>query len=237
MNKFKLNPLDVQFTLKQFSQLKTNKAIGLDRISARLLKDSASVIADSLTLLFNRSLDSSNFPSLWTCSEVSALFISGDRCDPNNYKPISVLLTISKMLDRGVHMQVDKYLMDNDILTPKQFGFRPMMSTSVVLAHLSDTVLDNMDEGSVNGGVFLDPAKAFDTVDHQRLILKLFSIGFPNHSVEWFKSYLQNLCQVTAVGNAHSSRKPVPVGVPQGSILCCFLFTLMIYHHAYVNVI
>lgn len=64
MNKFKLNPLDVQFTLKQFSQLKTNKAIGLDRISARLLKDSASVIADSLTLLFNRSLDSSNFPSL-----------------------------------------------------------------------------------------------------------------------------------------------------------------------------
>ena len=186
MNKFKLNPFDVQFTLKQLSQLKTNKAIGLDRISARLLKDSASLIADSLTLLFNRSLDSGNFPSLWTCSEVSALFKSGDRCDPNNYRPISVLRTISKILDRGVRMQVYKYLMDNDILTPKQFAFRPMMSTSVALAHFSDTVLDNMDEGSVKGALFLDLAKAFDTVDDQRLILKLFSIGFPNHSVEWF---------------------------------------------------
>ena len=91
MNKFKLNPFDVQFTLKQLSQLKTNKAIGLDQISARLLKDSASVIADSLALLFNRSLDSGNFPSLWTCSEVSALFKSGDRCDPNNYRPMLLL--------------------------------------------------------------------------------------------------------------------------------------------------
>ena len=64
-------------------------------------------------------------------------------------------------------MQVYKYLMDNDILTPKQFGFRPMMSTSVALPHFSDIVLDNMDEGSVTGAVFLDQAKAFDTVDHQ----------------------------------------------------------------------
>ena len=106
--------------------------------------DSASVIADSLTLLFNRSLDSGNFPSLWKYSKVSALFKSGDRCDPNNYRPISILPTISKILERGVHMQVYKYLMDNDILTPKQFGFRPKMSTGVALADFCDTVLDYM---------------------------------------------------------------------------------------------
>lgn len=82
--------------------------------------------------------------------------------------------------------------MANDILTPKQFGFRPMKSTSVALAHFSDTVLDNMDKGSVTGSVFLDLAKAFDTVDNRRLILKLSSIGFSNHLVEWFKSYLEN---------------------------------------------
>lgn len=125
-------------------------------------------------------------------------------------------------------MQVYKYLMDNDTLTPKQFGFRPMMSTSVALARFSDTLLDNMDEGSVNGAVFLDLAKAFDTADHQRLILKLFSIGFPNHSVEWFKSYFENGCQVTAAGNAHSSRKPVPIGFPQGSILRPLLFLIYV---------
>ena len=105
MSKFKLNPFDVQFTLKQLFRLKTNKAIGLDRIRARLLKDSASVIADNLTLLFNRSLDFGNFPSLRKCSKVSALFKSGDRCDPNNSRPISILPTISKILG-GVHMQV-----------------------------------------------------------------------------------------------------------------------------------
>ena len=157
MNKFKFNPFNVQFTLMQLSRLKTNKAIGLDSISACLLKDSASVIADSLTLLFNRSLDSGNFPSLWKCSKVSALFKSGDRCDPNNYRPISILPTISKILERGVHMQVYKYLMDNDILTPKEFGFRPKMSTGVALAHFCDSVLDNMDEGSVTRRGFFGP--------------------------------------------------------------------------------
>jgi len=78
MNKFTLNPFEVQFALKQLSQLKTNKAIGLDRISVRLLKDSAPVIADGLTVLFNRSLDSGNFPLFWKCSKVSALFKSED---------------------------------------------------------------------------------------------------------------------------------------------------------------
>ena len=82
--------------------------------------------------------------------------------------------------------------MANDILTPKQFGFCPMKSTSLALAHFSDTVLDNMDKGSVTGAVFLDLAKACDTVDNRRLIHKLSSIGFSNHLVEWFKSYLEN---------------------------------------------
>jgi len=102
------------------------------------------------------------------------------------------------------------------------------MSTSVALAHLSDTILDNMDRGFVTGMVFVDLTKAFDTVDHQRLNHKLYFTGFSNHLVEWFKSYLTNRCQVTAVGNAHSSTKLVPVGVQQGSILGPLLFLLYV---------
>ena len=81
-------------------------------------------------------------------------------------------------------MQVYKYLNDHDILTPKQFGFRPKMSTEVALAHFPDTILNNMDKGSVTGAVFLDLTKAFDTVDHQQLIHKLYSIGFSNQVVK-----------------------------------------------------
>ena len=80
------------------------------------------------------------------------------------------------------------------------------------------------------GAVFLDLVKAFDTVNHQRLILKLYSIGFSSHSVRvvYIKSYLENRCQVTTVGNVYSSSKPVPVGVPQGSILGPLLFLVYV---------
>jgi hypothetical protein len=81
MPKFKLQPVSEQFVYDQLKQLKSNKAIGLDEISPRLLKDSARVITPSLTRLFNRSLDKKTFPSIWKKGKVSPLFKSGDRCD------------------------------------------------------------------------------------------------------------------------------------------------------------
>ena len=88
------------FVLKQLKTLKTNKAIGLDRISARLLKDSAECMAPILTRLFNRSLKARTFPSSWKCGNVTALFKGGNRTDCNNNRPITVLPTISKILER-----------------------------------------------------------------------------------------------------------------------------------------
>ena len=98
--------------------MKTNKAIGLDRISARLLKDSPECMAPILTRLFNRSLEESTFPSIWKCGKVSALFKGGDRTNCNNYRPITVLPTISKILERVVHQQLYEFLSANELLTP-----------------------------------------------------------------------------------------------------------------------
>ena len=98
------------FVLKQLKGLKTNNAIGLDRISGRLLRDSADCIAPVLTRLFNRSLQTSAFPAIWKQGKVTALFKAGEHTDCNNYRPITVLPTISNILERAVHIQLYGYL-------------------------------------------------------------------------------------------------------------------------------
>ena len=191
---------DECFVKAKLSSLKTNKAIGLDNISARLLKDSADVITTSLTKLYNRSLATSVFQAVWKCGKITALFKSGDGCNANNYRPITILPTASKILERAVHSQVYSYLLRENILTPKQFGFRPKLSTAIALTYFTDNTLDNWDKGSIAGAVFLDLSKDFDTVSDDRLIQKLGTIGFSEPTVNWFSSYLSNRFQVTSIG-------------------------------------
>ena len=166
------------------------REIGLDNISARLLKDSASVISASLTRLFNLSLETRTFPSLWKFGKVAALFKKGDRCDANNYRPITVLRTISKILEKAVHTQLYAYLKNSGILTSKQFGFRPKLSTETALAHFTDNILQNIDAGSFTGAVFLNLSKAFDTAGHPLLLQKLTNIGLTTSTTQWFRSHL-----------------------------------------------
>ena len=172
-----------------------------------------------LTRLFNRSLEASTFPSIWKCSKVTALFKGGDRTDCNNYRPITVLPTISKILERAVHQQMYEFLSANELLTPNQFGFRPKLSTATALAHFTDNILQSLDRGGFTGAVFLDPSKAFDTVDHVLLIEKLKAIGASSKVMKWFASYLEIRYQVTSVENCQSTQQIFSVGVPQGSIL------------------
>ena len=107
---FTFEEIDEQFVFKSLRALKTNKAVGLDRVSARLLKDSASVLAPVLTNIFNRSLASATYPDIWKCGKVIALFKSGDRKDPNNYRTITVLPNVSKILEKAAHSQMYRYL-------------------------------------------------------------------------------------------------------------------------------
>ena len=139
-----------------------------------------------------------------------------------------ILPTVSKILEKAVHAQVYNYLKKNKILTPRQFGFRPKLSTEIALAHFTDTILGNMDKGLVTGAVFLDLSKAFDTVDHALLYQKLVVAGLAEECVNWFKSYLSNRSQVTALANHISSPKSVLVGVPQGSVLGPLLFLIYV---------
>ncbi|CAB4040619.1 Hypothetical predicted protein, partial [Paramuricea clavata] len=177
---FAFDVIDECFVKAKLNSLKTNKAIGLDNISARLLKDSADIITTSLTKLYNRSLATSVFPAVWKCGKVTALFKSSDRCNANNYRPITILPTGSKILERAVHSQVYSYLLRENILIPKQFGFHPKLSTAIALTYFTDNILDNLDKGSIAGAVFLDLLKAFDMSQQSTgsLLIVLFLIVF-----------------------------------------------------------
>ena len=104
--------------------MKTNKALGLDNISARLLRDAANVLASPLRDIINLSFEKGRFPSSWKCTKVTVLFKQGDKTDKDNYRPISILPTVSKVIERAFHSQLCGNLESNNLLAVHQFGFR-----------------------------------------------------------------------------------------------------------------
>ena len=142
---------------------------------------------------------------------------------------VSVLPTISKLLEKAVQMQLYSYLRDN-LLSQKQFGFRLNSSTVTASAMFTDKIPLAMDKGQLTGAVYIDLTKAFVMVNHSILLSKLCSLGVLNASpaYNWLESYLSNRCQVTVCNGMMSSPETVQIGVPQGSILGPLLFTLYI---------
>jgi len=140
------------FVEKQLCLMKTNKVIGLDNISACLLRDTASVLASPLRDIINLSFEKGRLPSSWKCAKVTALFKQGDKTDKDNYRHISILPTVSKVIERAVHSQLYSYLDSNNLFAVNQFGFRRARSTALALTQFTDEVRSNMDKG-VNGQV------------------------------------------------------------------------------------
>ena len=159
---------------------------------------------------------------------MTALFKKGDKTDKDNYRPISILPTVSKVIERAVHSQVYGYLDSNNLLAVSQFCFRRARSTALAVTQFTNEVLSNMDKGLENGVVFIDLKKAFDTVDHVILLGKLKSLGLSNNNLEWFHSYLSSRYQKTVIGQVFSTSRKVSIGVPQGSILGPLLFAIYI---------
>ena len=192
------------------------------------MKDASDVIAPILTGLINKSFTDGVFPGVWKCAKVTALFKDGDKSLKDNYRPISILPTISKIIERSAHITLSSFLEENRLLSQSQFGFRLKRSTSTALIAFTDQVLESMDKGCVTETVFLDLRKAFDTVDHLLLINKLKSLGVAGKSLEWFRSYLSGRVQQSMCVNALSPPAKITMGVPQGSILGPLLFLVYI---------
>ena len=175
----------------ELCNLKESKSTGLDTIPSRVLKISASIIAPSITCIFNLSLKKGIFVDEWKKAWVLPIYKSGNRHNRENYRPISILPVISKILERCVFNQLYNFLNENSLLSKHQFGFRPKNSTLTALIEMCHEFYQNLDDGKLNGAVFLDIRKAFDSVDHKILQCKMKTqFGLSNIEIDWFASYL-----------------------------------------------
>ena len=227
-----LTPVSPAEVHKLICKLKPKLSSGVDDINNKLLKELNDYISGPLAQIINRSLTDGIFPEKMKQAKVVPLFKSKEREHTTNYRPISLLLTISKILEKVVYSRVYKFLSTTEQLYVSQYGFRKSHSCEHAVGELIANITKGIENGKLTAGIFLDLSKAFDTLEHDVVYKKLELYGLRGVCLDWFKSYLNNRsmlveCKAGETGATYTSEShSVRFGTPQGSCLGPLIFLI-----------
>jgi hypothetical protein len=214
--------------VKIINELKPKTSCSIDRISNKLLKMISCELSDILTLIINQMINTGQFPEKLKIAKITPIFKKNENYLLENYRPISILPSISKIFERVIFNQLHNYLETHCLYYNSQYGFRQKHSTELALLELIDRITLEMDNYNTPLNIYIDLSKAFDTIDHSILLDKLHYYGIRNTALDLFENYLTDRFQYVEFENVHSSHLKIVTGVPQGSILGPLLFIIYI---------
>lgn len=206
--------------------LKPRKSPGFDNITSEILKTIKCFISKPLAHLINIILETGECPKAFKIGIIKPIYKNGDKKEIQNYRPITLISSLGKIFEKVLKDRIESYLKKQNYLSDKQFGFQYNKSTNDAICYLTNNIYQSMDKSKPCICIFLDLAKAFDTVSHKLLIHKLEKIGFRDNVLKLIKSYLENRPQYVKIGNTLSNSKIYKYGVPQGSILGPLFFNI-----------
>ena len=212
--------------LRIISNMKSSSSCGIDSIDSRIIKLAKHQLVPVITHLVNLSIKERKFPDSWKRSKVIPLHKKDEVTYPKNYRPVSLLPVLSKILERVIFEQMIFYLEENHLLHHSHHGFRANHSTATALIEMYDQWIEAYENNEVTAVVMLDLSAAFDVVDHKILIQKLEVLGFEECAISWIRSYLSERSQQVCIEGLLSDPLYLEAGVPQGSILGPLLYTL-----------
>ena len=225
--KFKFHPASQSQILQIVKNMKGKTSYGNDYVSNKLLKKSIPILLAPLTSLINISMATGFVPDQVKLAKVIPLFKEGSAKSFDNYRPIAIISTIGKLLEKVVQIKLTNYLEAECLLHPHQFGFRAFHNVTHPLLLFTDKILHSQNKNMFNITTFLDLKKAFCTVEFDILLDKLKYFGIENLELEFFKNYLKR-SQFTLAGKTISEVLKMFLGLPQGTCIAPLLFLLYI---------
>ena len=220
-----MSPCDSEEIEKIIKNLANDKA---SDISITILKKCAPLLSGHLANFINAFMESGIFPKILKVAKITPIFKKGDSQIFDNYRPISLLPIFGKIFEKVIYSRLYDFFISQSVIYDKQFGFRKGHSTAHAVNYSINFILKNLEAKKHVIGVFIDLSKAFDTIDHEKLLIKLENYGIRGTCHDLLKSYMSNRMQYTNFQNTLSDQRLIEYGVPQGSVLGPLLFLLYI---------